>query len=304
MTTRATPNGRWRSLWRHLRTDEENINLVDSSPLLFMHIAAVAGIYLTGFSRAALIACAATYLVRVFALTAGYHRYFSHNAFKTSRAFQFVLAYLGAASAQLGPLWWAAHHRHHHQHADTEEDIHSPRQRGIWWSHIGWLLCRKYAQTELKRIPDFAKYPELRFLDRYHVVAPLTLVAGLYGLGRWLDTGGGQMVVWGFFVSTVLVYHATFCINSLSHVFGRRRYETPDDSRNNIWLALITMGEGWHNNHHRYPVSTRQGFFWWEVDLTYYLLTMLSWTGLVWDLRAPPVRVYEEARAAAVTMRD
>lgn len=309
MTDDATQVGSpWRRLAWHLRNDEENVNLFDSTPLLLVHVLAIVGVWLTGFSWAALGMCALTYFVRVFALTGGYHRYFSHNSYKTSRAFQFVLAFIGASSAQLGPLWWASHHRHHHQHSDTEEDIHSPRQKGVWWSHIGWLLCRKYAKAELKRIPDFAKYPELRFLDRYHVIAPITLGvllyvfgAGLASVAPGLGTSGWQMVAWGFFVSTVLVYHATFCINSLSHVFGNQRYATDDDSRNNIWLALITMGEGWHNNHHRYPVSTRQGFYWWEIDATYYVLKLLSWTGLVWDLRAPPKKVYEEAAARSAT---
>ncbi len=296
------PRNRWRELIWHIRNDDENMNLYDSSPLLFVHIAALLGIFLVGFSGIALAVCAAAYFIRVFALTGGYHRYFSHNSYKTSRAFQFILAFVGASAAQLGPLWWASHHRHHHQHSDTEEDIHSPRQRGIWWSHIGWLLCRKYAKAELDRVRDFAKYPEIRFIDRFHVIAPITLAVGLFYFGQWLGTAapglgtsGWQMLVWGFFVSTVLVYHATFCINSLTHVFGRQRYRTDDDSRNNLLLALITMGEGWHNNHHRYPVSTRQGFYWWEIDATYYILKLFSKVGLVWDLRAPPPKVYEEA---------
>ena len=297
-------HGRWRTLLWHIRNDEENVNLFDSTPLLVVHIAALIGVIWVGFSWAALVACLVTYLVRVFALTGGYHRYFSHNAYKTSRVFQFILAFTGASAAQLGPLWWASHHRHHHQHSDEEEDIHSPRQQGVWWAHIGWLLCRKYARAELDRVRDFAKYPEIRFIDRYHVIAPITLAVALYGIGYWLSsaapglgTSAGQFLVWGFFVSTVLVYHATFCINSLSHVFGRQRYNTDDDSRNNFWLALITMGEGWHNNHHRYPVSTRQGFYWWEIDVTYYVLKAMSWLGLVWDLRPPPQKVYEEAGA-------
>lgn len=306
MTENRQEPSRWRQLLWHLRNDDENINLFDSTPLLFVHIAALIGVVLTGFSWIALTVCVATYLIRVFALTGGYHRYFSHNSYKTSRVFQFILAFTGASSAQLGPLWWASHHRHHHQHADTEEDIHSPRQGGVWWSHIGWLLCRKYAKAELDRVRDFARYPEIRFIDRYHAIAPVLLGVALYGLGFWLEraapgwgTSGWQLVAWGFFLSTVFVYHATFCINSLSHVFGRQRYATPDDSRNNLWLALITMGEGWHNNHHRYPVSTRQGFYWWEIDLTYYILKALSWVGLVWDLRTPPHKVYEEAAASA-----
>lgn len=301
--TSARPRKRLRELIWHLTHDEENVNLLEASPLLFVHLVALIGVFLVGFSWAALATCLVLYFARVFALTGGYHRYFSHNSFKTSRIFAFVLAFVGASSAQLGPLWWASHHRHHHQHSDTEEDIHSPRMRGVFWSHIGWLMCRKYAKAELSRIPDFAKYPEIRFIDRWHVIAPITLGVSLYFLGQWLaasspalGTSGWQMVIWGFFISTVLVYHATFCINSLTHVFGKQRFKTSDDSRNNLWLALITMGEGWHNNHHRYPVSTRQGFYWWEIDATYYILKMLSWIGLVWDLRPPAEKVYAEAR--------
>lgn len=271
-------------------------------PLLFMHVAALS-VFLVGFSWAAFTALLVTYIFRVFGLTAGYHRYFSHKSFKTSRAFQFVLAALGGSAAQLGPLWWAAHHRWHHQHADTEEDIHSPARKGFWWSHIGWLLSGRYAGTRLDLVRDFGRYPELRFLNRHPYVCPLVLVAALFGMGEWLrltapgsNTSGWQMLAWGFFLSTVLVYHVTFSINSLTHLLGTRRYETSDTSRNNALLAILTMGEGWHNNHHRFAVSARQGFFWWEIDLSYYLLKGLAVLGLVWDLRRPPAVAYAEAR--------
>ncbi len=295
-----------RRLLRAILRDEDNVNLIDSTPLAFMHLAALVGLFLVPFAWAALAVAAILYVVRVFALTAGYHRYFSHRAFRTSRAFQFLLAFVGGTSAQLGPLWWAAHHRHHHRFADTEQDIHSPAWRGLFWSHLGWLLCRKYSRTELDLVPDLAKFPELRFLDRWHALPPLMLLVSLFGLGEWAATArpgwgltGGNLVVYGFFLSTVLVYHATFCINSLTHVIGRRRFATADESRNSLLLALITMGEGWHNNHHRYPVATRQGFYWWEIDLTYGILRALSWVGLVWDLRPVPAKIYEEARQAA-----
>lgn len=290
----------------YLYGDEDNITLIDSTPLALMHLLAL-GVFFTGFSWVALGVCALAYAVRVFALTGGYHRYFSHNSFKTSRPFAFVLAFLGGTSAQLGALWWAAHHRHHHQVSDTPEDIHSPHIKGLFWSHIGWLLCRKYAKTELQRIPDFAKYPELRLLDRFHAIPPLLLGAGLFGLGWWLEsaapglgTNRWQMLFWGFFLSTVLVYHATFCINSLTHMVGTRRFNTNDKSRNSLLLALITFGEGWHNNHHRYPVAMRQGMYWWEIDITAYILKALSWVGIVWDIRPHPERIYEEARANGV----
>ncbi len=295
-----------RAVRNYLFGDEDNITLMESTPLLFMHVAALS-VFWVGFSWTAFWTLAATYAIRVFALTGGYHRYFSHNSYKTGRVFQFILAFLGGTSAQLGALWWAAHHRHHHQYSDTPEDIHSPSMKGLFWSHIGWVMCAKYAKTELQRIPDFAKFPELRFLDRWHALPPLLLAGGLYLLGDLLarhaphlGTSGGQLLAWGFCLSSVLVYHATFCINSLTHIIGNRRYNTNDFSRNSLILALITFGEGWHNNHHRYAVSTRQGFYWWEIDITFYILKVLSWLGIVRDLRPVPARLYEEARTVPV----
>lgn len=288
--------------------DEDNVTLIQSTPLLFMHVMAL-GVFFVGYSRAALWALIITYAMRVFALTAGYHRYFSHNSFKTSRVFQFILAFLGGTAAQLGPLWWAAHHRYHHLHADTEKDIHSPTRQGFFWAHIGWIMCKKYAKAELERVADFARFPELRFLDRFHSLPPIILALLLYGVGEWAravkpewNTSGWQLVFWGFFLSSVFVYHATFCINSLTHMVGKRRFNTNDESRNSFILALITFGEGWHNNHHRYPVAARQGMYWWEVDITYYILKFLSWLGIVWDLREHPAKLYEEAKASASSM--
>ncbi len=278
---------------------------MEGLPLLLVHGACLA-VFWVGVSWVAVAACLGAYLLRVFALTAGYHRYFSHRAFKTSRPFQFVLAFIGASAAQAGPLWWASHHRLHHRFADTEADIHSPVRRGFLWAHLGWLVCRKYAKADLGLMKDFSSYPELRLLERVHAAAPLLLAVLMYLLGGRLEsshpgwhTTAWQMVVWGFFISTVLVYHVTFSINSLMHLFGSRRFPTPDDSRNNLWLALLTMGEGWHNNHHRYPISARQGFYWREIDLTYYVLKLLALFHVVWDLRMPPKSIYEEAALGA-----
>jgi stearoyl-CoA desaturase (delta-9 desaturase) len=275
--------------------EQENVTLLESTPLVLMHLLALS-VFWVGFSWPAFWGLVITYSYRVFVLTAAYHRYFSHKSYKTSRPFQFVLAFLGTSAGQCGPLWWAAHHRHHHEYSDKPEDVHSPTLKGIFWAHMGWIMCRKYATTELRRVQDFAKYPEIRFLDRWHVIGPLALLAGCYGVGvflksRGFDTSGGQMVAWAFCLSTVMVYHATFCINSLTHLWGSRRYPTTDTSRNNLFTALVTFGEGWHNNHHWYPYATRQGFFWWELDLTYYILKLLSRVGLVWDLREPPDKV-------------
>jgi stearoyl-CoA desaturase (delta-9 desaturase) len=218
----------------------------------------------------------------MFAITAGYHRYFSHRSYKTGRVFQFVLAWFGCSAMQKGPLWWTAHHRRHHRHSDTAQDPHSPRANSFWWSHVGWLLALDPASHDDHDVRDWKRYPELRWLNRNHWV-PGIMLAGLC----WLLAGWSGLV-WGFFVSTVLLYHATFAVNSLCHLFGRRRYQTSDESRNNLFVALITLGEGWHNNHHHYQSSANQGFFWWEIDVSYYLIKMMGWFGLVWDIRKPP----------------
>ena len=273
---------------------EERIEWLRVIPFIGMHLAC-AGVIRVGVSWIALAVAAALYALRMFALTAFYHRYFSHKAFKTSRAVQFLFALIGATCVQRGPLWWAAHHRNHHRHADTEEDIHSPLLRGFWWSHMGWFLTPRGFRTDWESIPDLRRFPELRWLDRFDIAVPFALAVALFFLGRWLErahpglgTSGAQMLIWGFFVSTVVLFHATVTINSLAHRFGSRRFETGDNSRNNWLLALITFGEGWHNNHHRFPGAARQGFHWWEIDLTYYLLRALAACGLVWDLKPVP----------------
>src|SRR5579863_9409583 len=254
--------------------DGERIDWLRTLPFIAVHLACLAVLWV-GVSRLALEIAAALYVLRMFAITGFYHRYFAHRTFRTSRAVQFTFACIGAACVQRGPLWWAAHHRRHHQHADTEHDPHSPRLQGFLWSHMGWFLTPEGFRTDWQRIPDFARYPELRWLDRWDVLVPLTLAALLYLAGvllahfaPGLGTSGGQLLVWGFFVSTVALFHVTVTINSLAHRFGTRRFETRDDSRNNLWLALLTFGEGWHNNHHYFPGSVRQGFRWWELDLT------------------------------------
>ena len=253
-------------------------------PFLLVHAGCLAAVW-TGVSWQATAICVALYWLRMFAITAGYHRYFSHRAYSTSRTFQFILAFLAQSSAQKSVLWWAAKHRHHHLHSDTEQDVHSPRHKGFVYSHLGWIFYRQHDATDLTKVADFASYPELMWLHRLEVL-PAIVVAGLC----FLIAGWPGLVV-GFFWSTVLLYHATFCINSLAHVHGRKRYVTGDDSRNNWLLALFTMGEGWHNNHHAYQSSARQGFRWWEIDVTYYVLVALSWLGIVWDLKAPPMQV-------------
>lgn len=280
----------------------DRIDWLRAAPFIGMHLACLA-VFWVGVSPVAVIVAAALYAVRMFAITGFYHRYFSHRTFRTSRVLQFVFALIGASSVQRGPLWWAAHHRNHHRHADTTADPHSPAVHGFWWSHAGWFLTRGGFRTDWSRIPDLARYPELRWLDRYDTVVPVLLAAALYGVGALLErvapqlgTTGGQMLVWGFFISTVVLFHATVTINSLAHRFGRRRFDTRDDSRNNLWLALLTFGEGWHNNHHFFPGTARQGFRWWEIDLTWYGLRVMALLGLVRDLKPVPAWVLAKAR--------
>ena len=263
--------------------DDEHDDIIYPSaiPFILVHLGCFAAIW-TGVTWQALAICVTLYWLRIFAIGAGYHRYFSHRSYTTSRAFQFVLALMCQTTAQKSVIWWASKHRHHHLHSDTEHDVHSPRHHGFIYSHLGWIFARKHTDPDFEKVADLTRYRELMWLHKVEVL-PAVVLAGLC----YLAAGWSGLVV-GFLWSTVLVYHGTFCINSLAHVSGSKRYVTGDDSRNNFLLAIVTMGEGWHNNHHAYQSSVRQGFKWWEIDPTYYLVCALSWIGLVWDLKTPP----------------
>ena len=262
----------------------DDIMYPSTLPFILLHISALAAFW-TGITWPAVAMCVTLYWLRMFAVTAGYHRYFSHRAYSTSRVFQFVLAFLAQSTTQKSVLWWAAKHRHHHLYSDTPDDVHSPRHKGFFYSHLGWIFYRQHDLTDLVKVADFAAFPELKWLHRFEQLPGVILAVLCYLIGGW----SGLVV--GFVWSTVLLYHATFCINSLAHVHGRKRYVTGDDSRNNWLLAFFTMGEGWHNNHHAYQSSARQGFRWWEIDATFYILKALSWAGIAWDLKTPPVEV-------------
>jgi stearoyl-CoA desaturase (Delta-9 desaturase) len=262
-------------------------------PFWGVHVLAIVGIAMLGFSWLGLLLVAVSYVARMFFVTGAYHRYFSHRSYKTSRPFQLVLAVGATLTFQKGPLWWAAHHRVHHKLSDQPGDLHSVIQSGFWWSHMGWILSRDLEGTDLSRIKDFAKYPELRWLDKYWILPPLAFTVALYAIG------GFFALVWGFAVPQVLLWHGTFTINSLSHIWGGRRYATTDDSRNNFVLAMITLGEGWHNNHHHYQVAARNGFLWWQVDITYYMLRALAAVHLVSDLHGVPDHILAPAEPAA-----
>ena len=271
-------------------------------PFIVIHLLAVSAFFYPVTSYCVLLAVA-SYSLRMFTITAFYHRYFSHRSFKTGRLVQFIGAFIACSSGQRGPLWWAAHHRRHHRHSDTDQDIHSPHAKGVFWSHTLWFMTDYAVPTLLKEIPDWLKFPELRFINRFDWIPVLVLGYGCYLLGSWdwfhSATGLNRLTtfIWGFLVPTVFLYHATFAVNSISHLFGKKRFDTGDESRNNGLVALLTFGEGWHNNHHFFPGSARQGFFRGEIDITYYLLKVMSCLGLVHDLRPVPAWVKKKAQS-------
>jgi len=288
-----------------IRAQPDGVNLVRCLPFIILHLGCL-GIIWTGWSWFAVWTAVALYFLRMFFVTGIFHRYFSHKTYSTSRFGQFLLALCTGTTVQRGALWWAYHHRHHHQHSDQEEDAHSPHVHGFWWSHIGWITSRRNFPTDYSKVKDLAKYPELVWLNRFDVVVPALFATGLFFLGRFLEhaapglhTSGAQLLVWGFFVSTTALFHGTASINSFTHLWGSRRFETTDDSRNSFVLALVCLGEGWHNNHHRYQSATRNGFYWWEIDPTYYGLKLLSWTGFIWGLKSVPESIYQEAEQRA-----
>ena len=277
-------------------SDEDIIDWSRIIPFILLHLGIFA-VFWVGWSPIAIGFAIFFYALRMFGITAFYHRYFSHKTFKTSRPAQFIFAVIGAAATQRGPLWWASNHRHHHVHSDKPSDIHSPKQSGFLWSHMGWFLSKKNFKTNFERIQDFAKFPELTWLDRFDVIVPAVFALMTFLLGYFLNlffpslgTNGWQMLVWAYIVSTILVFHGTFVINSLAHVMGKRRFKTRDDSKNSFILALITFGEGWHNNHHKFPGSARQGLHWWEIDFSYYGLLALEKLGIIWDMNKGPSR--------------
>ncbi len=282
-----------------IRARPDRVEFLRILPFVILHLGCL-GVFLCGWSWTAVGLAVAMYVVRMFAITGFYHRYFSHRTFNTSRGAQFCFALLGACAVQRGPLWWSYQHRHHHKHSDDPEDAHSPIVRGFWWSHIGWITSARNFPTDYSQVRDLAKYPELVFLNRFDTVVPILFATGLFTLGHFLGqwypslgVSSWQFLVWGFFISTTLLFHATSSINSLAHLLGNRRYATEDNSRNSLLLALITLGEGWHNNHHRHMNTVRQGFYWWEIDISYYGLKALSWTGLIWNLKPVPRAAYE-----------
>tara|TARA_Y100000766_G_scaffold217138_1_gene189008 strand:- start:140 stop:1081 length:942 start_codon:yes stop_codon:yes gene_type:complete len=281
-------------------TSDDIIDYARCFSLIFIHLGCL-GLFWVGWSWTAVSIALFLYFTRMFAITAFLHRYFSHRTFKTNRFFQFIFAVIASSAMQRGALWWAAHHRKHHKESDTEKDVHSPHTKSFLWSHIGWITSRKNFLTDYTAIKDFARFPELVFLNRFNKLIPLLLGVLLFVSGEWLslnapslNTNGWQLIIWGWFISTTALLHGTSTINSLSHLYGQRRFDTGDESRNNFWLSLITLGEGWHNNHHYYMHSARQGFYWWEIDITYYGLKIMSFIGIIHDLRPVPKHILDQ----------
>jgi len=291
------------SLAMSVKTDEYRIRWVEIVPFLAVHAIAIAGIAYYGWSWSGFALSMAVYGVMIFAITGGLHRYFSHRAYKTNRAFQFVLALLGTFVTQKGVLWWAAHHRHHHKYSDTPDDVHSPIQRSFWWAHVGWILVQKNKAIRWEKIPDLAKYPELRWLQKHEMKIVVAFATSMFFIPQLFGASGTWGLLWGYFVMTTFLWHGTFTINSFTHLWGRKRYASGDESRNSLLFALITFGEGWHNNHHYYQRSTSQGFYWWEIDITYYILKVLSWTGVVWDVKRPPRHIRDARQPLAAQAR-
>ena len=285
-----------------LITSGKEIDWMRVIPFIILHLSCFM-IFFVGFSWTAFVVCMSLFAIRMFAITGFYHRYFSHKTFRTSRFVQCLFAMIGATAVQRGPLWWAAHHRGHHMHSDTTEDKHSPKEHGFIWSHMGWFLTKSNFVTNTKLIRELIRFPELRIIDRFDLLMPLALSISLWVIGYYLEqyepslhTNGFQLFIWGFSVSTIMLYHATFLVNSVAHQWGKKRYETKDTSRNNFLIAILTFGEGWHNNHHHYPGSARQGFYWWEIDLTYYVLKCLAMMGIIWDVRTVSENIRESKK--------
>jgi stearoyl-CoA desaturase (Delta-9 desaturase) len=236
---------------------------------------------------------ALSHFLRAIGLTLAFHRYFAHRAFKMNRIARFAWVWIGTSAMQKGPIWWAGHHVNHHKYADRDGDPHSPMVSGVYYAHIGWFLNdTKHDKLEANNpvIRDFSKVPEIAFIEKYFFLPPLLLAIAMFAVG------GFPLLIWGFCLPTMTLAHATFAINTVNHMFGSRRFETVDESRNNPFTAFFAVGEGWHNNHHRYQRAARNGFYWWEFDPTWYVIRAMKAVGLVWDVQAVPKRIYEEAR--------
>jgi stearoyl-CoA desaturase (delta-9 desaturase) len=292
-----------------MKTESDQVRLLSPGhvafvmPLVLVHLGCGL-VVLVGWSSVAIAAFLITSTLQIFGITVGYHRLLAHHSFKTSPPFQFMLALFGVLAGQNGPLWWVGHHRHHHRHSDRDQDVHSPR-RGFFWSHMGWLFSPRCVPVRHELVRDLARRPELQLLQRYYYICNLGYALMMYAVGEtWCyfnpvsAVSGVQLVIWGSMISTVFVYHSIWSANSFCHRYGTRRFATPDQSRNNILVSLVTFGDGWHHNHHFCPYSARHGFRWWEIDLNFAILRLLACVGIVWDLKLPPAGVLGLPRRA------
>jgi sn-2 palmitoyl-lipid 9-desaturase len=254
----------------------------------FLHAGALAAPFCFTW-KGLLVAVVLSWVTGGLGICLGYHRLLTHGSFETYRPVRWLFAWLGTLAGEGPPLMWVAAHRKHHRYSDRDGDPHSPRHGG-WWSHMLWMLPRMGAHhwAELYRAyaPDLLKDPFMRLLERTFLWWHLLLGSGLLAVGwlGWDAATGVSLVVYGMFVRLVYVLHVTWLINSATHIWGYRNYETADDSRNLWWVSLLAHGEGWHNNHHAYQRVASQGHRWWEIDFTYYMIWLMEKVGLAWDV--------------------
>jgi stearoyl-CoA desaturase (delta-9 desaturase) len=274
---------------------DERLNWTTTIVMILFHLGAVAALFV--FSWKAFAVAVFLYWMTVgLGISLGYHRLHTHRSYKTPKLLEYFFAVCGASTLEGGPIFWVATHRIHHQKSDHEGDPHSPRD-GAWWSHVGWILLgeAKHNNTRLlsKYAPDLAKDPFYVWLNNYHWVPVLVLAVILYA------TGGIPFVLWGICMRIVVGLHATWLVNSATHMWGSRRFDTHDDSKNNWWVALLTFGEGWHNNHHAHPTSARHGLAWYEVDISWISLKVMKFLGIAKSVHVANTEGEIEIRKAA-----
>jgi len=267
------------------QTMRRGINWIFAIALAGFHLGALAALFY--FRWSALVVFAAMWvLAQNVGIAMGYHRLLTHRGYATPKWLEYCIATFGTLALQGGPIYWVAIHRMHHRYTDKPGDPHSPRD-GKWWSHMGWIMngtLRNETKALKQYAPDLSREPFYLWLNKYHWL-PLTVV----GLSL-LAFGGWPWILWGAFLPVTIGLHVTWLVNSVTHLWGRRRFATRDDSRNNLWVALLTGGEGWHNNHHAFPVSARHGLAWYEVDVNYYGICLLKWLGLARHIKTASLK--------------
>ena len=260
---------------------DQRVNWATTITMALFHVGAVAALFMFNW-RAFGVAVFLYWMCTGLGISMGYHRLHTHRSYKLPIWIEYFFAVCGTLTLEGGPIFWVATHRIHHQHSDKPGDPHSPRD-GAWWAHMLWLLTgeSKHSNTRMmsKYAPDLAKDRFYVWLNDYHWLPLLVLGVILFAVGGW------PMLLWGVCVRVVFGLHATWLVNSATHMWGGRRFNTRDDSRNNWWVALITFGEGWHNNHHAHPTSARHGLAWYELDLSWIQITILKYLGIAKSIR-------------------